>query len=269
MSPIDLNHCLFIAQKALAAGEKILKKHFGRLKKIDTKSSKFDLVTEADKNSEKAILSVLQKAFPTHSFICEEQGGQKSSDYLWLIDPLDGTTNYTHTYPMFAISIALAFHNKVILALVKNPSHQELFWALRGFGAFLNDRKISCSKTQEIEKSLLATGFAYDRRTSPENNYKAFTFFTQLTQGVRRSGSAALDLAYVASGRLDGYWEKSLGPWDIAAGSLLVEEAGGRVTDYDKKPLDLFSGRIVATNGPLHEEIQQRLPELIFSGGTK
>lgn len=244
---------------ALQAGE-ILIKYWGNLKNIKEKNYSSDLVTEADEESEKLIISQLRKFFPYHHIIAEESGqSEEISDYSWYIDPLDGTTNYSHQYPLVAISMALTYKNEPLIGIVYNPIQKELYHASRGQGAFLNDYRLKVSDIKSLDKSLLATGFPYNRRETKDNNYKEFGRLTDLTQGVRRGGSAALDLAYVAAGRLDGYWEKGIKPWDIAAGILLVKEAGGVVSDYDLNPLDLLSGKILATNGHLQNSISEEL----------
>lgn len=269
MDKIYLNNPpLLCALTAAQEGAQILKKYWGRLQSVEIKSSHSDLVTIADKESEKVIIERIKAHFPDHAILAEESGLAhasklaEESKYLWIIDPLDGTTNYTHCYPMVSISIALMEKGQVIIGVIFNPFTQELFYAERGKGAYLNDQILSVSSTKELTSSLLATGFAYDRLKSPETNYTEFGYFTQLTQGVRRGGSAALDMAYVAAGRLDGYWERGIQPWDVAAGLLMVEEAGGRVSAYDTSPIDLYSGKVLATNGAIHETISGELMKL-------
>lgn len=248
---------LQVALQAAEAAGKTLKKFWGNVQHIQEKSFAGDLVTEADGHSEKAIIEILQKAYPTHSILSEEAGELlQESPYLWVIDPLDGTTNYTHGYPMVSISIALLYQNAPITAVVFNPILDELFTSEKGQGAFFNQRQLHVSKNATLTKSLLATGFAYDRNKTKDNNYKEFCHITSLSQGVRRLGSAALDLSYVAAGRLDGFWERGLKPWDMAAGILLITEAGGLVTSYEGTPYDLQSGRILATNGLIHDELK-------------
>lgn len=247
-------------QTAKSAG-KVLCKYWGKLSSIRQKQFFWDLVTEADMESEKVILDSIQKNFPTHRTLSEEAGlgNVEQSEFLWVIDPLDGTTNYTHGYPVVAISIGLLYNHSPLLGIVYNPILNELFQAIKGEGAYLNGKKIQVSLVEELNKGLLATGFAYDRRETQENNYAEFCHLTHLSQGVRRGGAASLDLAYVAAGRLDGYWERGLKPWDVAAGALLVEEAGGKVTSYENGPIDLNSGRILATNGLIHEKLSNEL----------
>jgi myo-inositol-1(or 4)-monophosphatase len=183
------------------------------------------------------------------------------SEYLWAIDPLDGTTNYAHGYPIAAVSIGLLIEGIPQVGVVYNPFKNELFRAAKGLGATLNYRPIGVSQTSELSKSLLVSGFAYDRCTTKDNNYAEFCYLTHLTQGVRRSGSASLDLTEVACGRLDGYWERGIRPWDVTAGIVLVEEAGGKVSAYDGSEIDLRSGRILATNGRIHANLSQALRE--------
>jgi myo-inositol-1(or 4)-monophosphatase len=259
--PLDKNKALTCALEASRAGSEVLLTHWGKLETIERKSSFSDLVTLADKASEEAIIRVIKRYYPTHAIFAEESGleGSKEADFCWVIDPLDGTTNYTHLYPLFAVSIALCYKGTPWVGVIHNPLLQELYRAVKGEGAFLNDKKIHVSKAETLDTSLLATGFAYDRQKSPETNYTEFAKLTHLTQGVRRGGSAALDLAYVACGRLDGYWERGLQAWDIAAGALIVSEAGGNVTAYDGSPLDLYAGKILATNGKLHPALSEAL----------
>lgn len=257
---------------ALAAGT-VLQGYLGKLDAIVEKGRPGDLVTAADKASEAAILDVLRRHFPTHSILAEESGklGNTESEYLWTIDPLDGTTNYAHEYPFFAASIGLLIAGVPQVGVIFDPFHDELFRAAKGLGATRNRRSIQVSETAELSKSLLVTGFAYDRRETADNNYAEFCHLTHLTQGVRRSGSAALDLAHVACGRLDGYWERGIAPWDIAAGVVLLEEAGGKVTAYDGSPLIIESGRILATNGHIHPSLSHELmhvPSLSVWGNT-
>lgn len=245
---------------ALGAGE-ILRSFWGKWNTVKQKNYFWDLVTEADLASEAFILNALKTHFPSHRILSEEAGLNEVSDqtYEWFIDPLDGTTNFTHQYPMVAISIGLLIEKKPSIGVIYNPILNELFLAADGEGVSLNGHPIRVSTVSLLEKSLLGTGFAYDRKETKENNYAEFCHMTNLCQGVRRAGSAALDLAYVAMGRLDGYWERGLKPWDTAAGIVLVKEAGGTVTSYENGPLDLASGRILATNGHIHRALSEEL----------
>ncbi|MBW4470319.1 MAG: inositol monophosphatase [Stenomitos rutilans HA7619-LM2] len=252
---------LDVATEAVLAAGTVLQTYWGNLEAIEEKGRPGDLVTEADKAAEAIILQVLHRHVPDHNILTEESGqlGNQESSCLWAIDPLDGTTNYAHQYPASAVSVGLLIDGVPQVGAIFDPSRQELFRAAKGLGATCNRRAIQVSKAASLEKSLLVTGFAYDRRQTIDNNYAEFCHLTHLTQGVRRSGSAALDLAYVACGRFDGYWERGLSPWDIAAGIVLVEEAGGMVTAYDHSPMDIRSGRILATNGPLHPQLSEAL----------
>lgn len=245
---------------ALKAGE-ILRSYWGNVSEVKTKQFYWDLVTEADLASESFIINALKNEFSEHSILSEEAGliPGASSSHQWVIDPLDGTTNFTHQYPMIAISIGLLIDQVPEVAVVYNPITGELFSASKGRGATLNGKAIHVSSISQLEQSLLGTGFAYDRKETKENNYAEFCHITNISQGVRRGGSAALDLAYVAAGRLDGYWERGLKPWDLAAGILLVQEAGGLYTSYEGEPAILDSGRILATNGKIHSLLKDEL----------
>jgi myo-inositol-1(or 4)-monophosphatase len=252
---------LDIATEAALAAGVILQAYWGKLEAVEEKGRPGDLVTAADKEAEATIIEVLQRHFPEHAILAEESGqqGDNQSEYLWAIDPLDGTTNYAHQYPVAAVSVGLLINGIPQVGVVYNPFRDELFRAARGLGATRNRRPIRVSQTSELRQSLLVTGFAYDRRETPDNNYAEFCHLTHLTQGVRRSGAASVDLADVACGRLDGYWERGLSPWDIVAGVVLVEEAGGKVTAYDGSDLKISSGRILATNGRIHDYLSTEL----------
>ena len=239
----------------------VLKGFWGNLKDIREKDFPGNLVTEADRESEKIIIKNLSAYFPTHQILAEESGlFKKESPFMWAIDPLDGTTNFAHHHPMAAVSIGLIHEDEAVLGVVYNPFTDELFQAYRGGGATLNGRPIAVSHTADLAHSLLTTGFPYDRRENADNNYAQFCRLTDLTQGVRRIGAASLDLSYVACGRFDGYWERSIYPWDIVAGTVIVREAGGEVSDY-AGPLRWDTGRILATNGYLHAAIGTILAE--------
>jgi myo-inositol-1(or 4)-monophosphatase len=260
-SPAQLATYLEVAtEAALAAGE-VLQACWGKLESIVEKGRPGDLVTEADKQAEAAILEVLRRHFPEHAILAEESGqfGDRDAEYLWAIDPLDGTTNYAHQYPFSAASIGLLIGGVPMVGAIYDPFHRELFRGAMGLGATCNDKPIQVSKVDNLAQSLLVTGFAYDRRETPDNNYQEFCYLTHITQGVRRAGAASVDLAYVACGRLDGYWERGLSPWDLAAGVAILEAAGGTVTAYDRSGFDLRSGRILATNGRIHAELSREL----------
>ncbi|UBF24858.1 inositol monophosphatase [Kovacikia minuta CCNUW1] len=257
----QLHTFLDVATEAALAAGVILQDYLGNLAEIEDKGRPGDLVTEADRAAEAAILKVLDRHVPDHTILAEESGqlGNLNSQYLWAIDPLDGTTNYAHQYPVSAVSVGLMIDGIPQVGVIFDPFRQELFRAAKGLGATRNRRPMQVSETTELEKSLLVSGFAYDRRQTIDTNYAEFCYLTHLTQGVRRSGSAALDLAYVACGRFDGYWERGLSPWDITAGVAILEEAGGKVTAYDGSPLQISSGRILATNGQIHGSLSQEL----------
>ena len=213
-----------------------------------------DLVTDVDKLCEQNIINTINRRFPEHSILSEEIGGiEKSGNYKWIVDPLDGTTNFFHSYPFVSVSIAVEYKGKIIVGVVYDPVKKELFHAVKGKGAFLNNKKIHVSKVKVIGQSLLSTGFPYDLRTSSENNIENWIKFIRQAQAVRRDGSAALDLCYVAAGRFDGFWEMKLKPWDVAAGFLIIREAGGMVTDFKGSPYSIYTNHIVASNAFLHD----------------
>ena len=217
-----------------------------------------NLVTEVDRSSEAAIVELLSTAFPDHHILAEEGGEalRKPSNYRWYVDPLDGTTNFAHGFPMFCVSIGLEAEGKMILGVVYDPLRHELFEAQAGQGAFLNGERIQTSKVTDLKKALLVTGFPYDHIGRTEN-LPYFSRFALESQGVRRTGSAAIDLSYVAAGRIDGFWESGLKPWDIAAGSLLVTEAGGTITDFLGNPFSVQGTQTLASNGLIHQAMRE------------
>jgi myo-inositol-1(or 4)-monophosphatase len=257
----ELEILLEVATETVMTAGVILQDLWGKLEKIEEKGRPGDLVTEADKTAEAAILNILRRRVPQHQILAEESGllGVAESDYLWVIDPLDGTTNYAHGYPIYAVSVGLLIKGIPQVGAIYDPFKKELFRAAKGLGATLNYRSIRVSKTTELSNSLLVTGFPYDRQETQDTNYTEFCYLTHITQGVRRTGSAALDLANVACGRLDGYWERGLSPWDISAGIIILEEAGGKISAYDESALILKSGRLLATNGHIHHVLSQAL----------
>lgn len=252
--------------KELAAGAgKIVSSYFqGRfnVESKDSSPSGIDIVTDADKASEKFIMDLIGKTFPSHDILTEETETRKTgSEYLWIIDPLDGTVNFSHSYPQFGVSIALKRGSDILAGVVFDPIRKEMFWAARGTGAFLNGARIHVTQTGQLLRCILGTGFPYDKAQSDVNNLREFCKVILLVQGMRRSGSAALDLAWVACGRLDGFWELKLKPWDFAAGIVLVEEAGGTVSEIHGRVMDLWDQSIVATNSLIHG----RLIEILSS----
>ncbi len=245
-----------VAIDAARAAGHLLKSRFRASHRIAFKDSTINLVTEMDARAEELIVSRLAAAFPDDTILAEERGASAGrSGRRWIVDPLDGTTNYAHGLPIFSVSIALEVERRVELGVAYDPSLDELYIAERGRGATVNDQPLAVSATPTLEQSLLTTGFPYDIRETRETNLAEYAAFAVRCRGVRRLGSAVLDLAWLASGRLDGYWELRLGPWDIAAGSLFVEEAGGRVTNLVGGPLDLDTPRVVASNGRIHGEM--------------
>ena len=233
----------------------LLKKNLGRARKVEFKGA-VDIVTEMDLLSEELIVKAIRKNFPGHAILTEESGEMATgSPFRWIVDPLDGTTNYTHGYPAFCVSIAFEEKGEVTFGVVYGPMLDELFISERGKGAYLNGKRIRVSKTGMLGSSLLATGFPYDLRTSSENNLGHFSNFALRSQAIRRAGSAALDLSYVGCARFDGFWELKLKPWDLAAASLIVKEAGGRISDFKNNPFSIYCQDVLATNGLIHDEM--------------
>lgn len=249
-------------QAAILAAKKaglLLKRRLGWKRQVKYKGV-VNLVTEMDLLAEKVIVSEIRKRYPDHSLLAEEKTDLRGdSPYRWVIDPLDGTTNYAHGYPVFSVSIALEKAGEVILGVVYDPTRDELFVGKKGKGARLNGRKIHVSSTPKLSECLLATGFPYDIRETAADNFDHFRNFALRVHAVRRAGSAALDLCYVAAGRFDGFWEMKLGPWDLAAGSLMVREAGGEVTDFLGTPLVLDGKYVLASNEKIHREMMKVL----------
>jgi myo-inositol-1(or 4)-monophosphatase len=249
-------------EAARAAGE-LLRSELAGARRIAFKGTPTNLVTEMDARAEALVLGRVRERFPDDAILSEEMGPATGrSGRRWIVDPLDGTTNYAHGMPIFGVSIALEVAGRVRLGVIYDPSREELYVAERGAGAFVNDRRLVVSPTATLNESLLATGFPYNIRETTDNNLAEYAAFSLRAQGVRRMGSAILYLAWLAAGRFDGYWELRTGPWDVAAGSLLVEEAGGRVTGLDGSALDLERPSIVASNGRVHDEMLKVLAEV-------
>jgi myo-inositol-1(or 4)-monophosphatase len=259
MSGSDTNptHFLEVAVEATREAGDILVVEHSRPQTISYKGD-VDIVTETDKKSEAVIVSRLRTHFPKHAIVAEEGSGDgaQQSKYCWYVDPLDGTTNFAHGYPCFAVSIALLEDGEPLVAAILNPISNELFTAMRGGGSYLNQKKIHVSKVPTISKSLLATGFPSQKRTSNPNIYYYWEF-TLRSHGVRRAGSAALDLSSVACGRFDAFWEFGLKSWDSAAGILVVREAGGTVTDFAGHPYHVGDRELIASNGLIHDEMRK------------
>jgi myo-inositol-1(or 4)-monophosphatase len=244
-----------VAVTAARRAGALLRTHAGAPRTVDVKGSPINLVTEIDRQAEALIVETIHARFPHHAVLGEEGGARGEGSHRWIIDPIDGTTNFVHGLPLFSVSIGLEVDGRLEIGVVYDPARDECFVAERGAGAYLGDRRLAVSATASLGASLLATGFPYDVRDTPDNNLAEYAAFTRRNRSVRELGSAALTLAAVAAGRLDGYWELVLGPWDVAAGWLLVEEAGGRVTDLSGGPLDLAAPRVVASNGRIHDEM--------------
>jgi myo-inositol-1(or 4)-monophosphatase len=248
----------FAIETARAAGA-LLKENVGKLNRIEFKGA-VDIVTEVDRKSEELIMAAIRKSFPGHGILTEESPEVKQdSPCKWIIDPLDGTTNYSHGFPFFCVSIGFEVEGEVRFGAVYDPMLDELYTAEKGKGAFLNGKKIKVSAIDELGRGLLATGFPYDLRASKDNNLDFFSQFSLKAQAIRRAGSAALDLCYIASGRFDGYWEMKLRPWDVAAGTLIVAEAGGQVTDFSGGRFSIYGKECLASNGLLHGEMTRIL----------
>ncbi len=250
-----LEQLLDLATEAATASRQIIFEHLNKTKVL-TYKGKTDLVTLADKQSEKIIIDTILDKFNDHSILAEESGSVlKDSKYLWIIDPLDGTTNFVHGYPSYGISIACSIDNIISVAVVIDIPNNDIYTAIKNKGAFKNSKPIKISQTKELLKSLLVTGFGYNHDDNWDFNMKLFKHFTHITQGVRRLGAASVDLCHLASGVIDGFWEFDLKPWDTAAGVLIVEEAGGKVTKLDGQKYNIYENQILASNEALHNDI--------------
>lgn len=255
---------LNFAQNIAREAGLILLEKFGRVLKTTDKGDK-NIVTEADIASEEYIVGQIKTHFPRHRILAEEAGEviveAGESRFRWVIDPLDGTTNFSHGYPCFCVSIGLEREGQLQIGAIYDPTRDEMFAAERGQGATLNGRKIQPSSVENLDRALVVTGFPYDIRTR-ERFVELFSRFVLNSQAVRRDGSAAIDLAYVACGRFEGFWEEGLSPWDTAAGALIVEEAGGRVSHYDGSKFDIYRPQILATNGVVHDQMLEILRQI-------
>ena len=252
----------FAIQAARDAGQILLERFGVPSLKISDKGD-INIVTEADLAAERLIVERIKSYYPRHAILAEEAGevgktGSVQSEWKWIIDPLDGTVNYAHGYPCFCVSIALEHDGQVVVGVIYDPNRDELFAVERGEGATLNGRRIRVSETEDLNRAMICTGFPYDVRERGDFA-RHFRNFIMRAQSVRRDGSAALDLAYVACGRFDGFWEEGLNPWDVAAGVLMIEEAGGRVSRYDGSTFDIYAPPIVASNGLIHEAMMHVL----------
>jgi myo-inositol-1(or 4)-monophosphatase len=241
---------------AREAGDHI-RRSASQLRQVDYKG-RADLVTDVDRRSEEIILDGIRRAYPDHAVLAEESGGNEAqSDFHWIVDPIDGTTNFVHGYPFYCVSIAVQYRQETMAAVVFNPVAGELFSALKGGGAHLNGNPITVSATDELSKSLVATGFPYQLGERWQHSMTLFEAFYRNSHGVRRDGAAALDLCYVAAGRFEGFWEYELSPWDVAAGLLIVQEAGGKTTDFEDNPSGIHDRQVLASNRRIHDEMLQ------------
>jgi myo-inositol-1(or 4)-monophosphatase len=240
---------------AREAGE-IIREGFGKNFLVEYKTNVSNLVTEIDKKSEAKIISFVKKEFPTHSILAEESGRHDSAnEYLWIIDPLDGTTNFASGLPIFSVSIGVQKDDEMICGVVYDVMRDAMYTSEKGSGAFCNGRRLHVSKNDDIAKSVLVTGFPYNVHDNPDFAYERFEAFLKTAGAIRRLGSAAIDMCYVAEGVFDGFWEVSLNAWDMAAGKLLIEEAGGIVTDFSGKPMNVFGKRLLASNKSIHQTL--------------
>jgi len=248
----------FVISLAQKVGDHI-QKSVNKKKRIYYKGE-VDLVTQFDRKSQYLIIKELTRKFPDHGILSEEDVVQNiDASTKWIIDPLDGTTNFAHGLPIWTISIALEFEREVVVGVVYDPTRKEIFYAVKGRGAFLNRKRVKVSKVRKLDRALLITGFPYDVRRTKNNNLKHFCNFALRAQAVRRLGSAALDLCYTACGRFDGYWELKLSPWDQAAGALILREAGGKITDFSGKEFDIYGDEVLGTNGLIHRQMMRVL----------
>ncbi|MEY6430928.1 inositol monophosphatase family protein [Thioalkalicoccus limnaeus] len=255
-----MNPMLNIATRAARQAGRVLMRYYERTEQLTIHDKgRHDFVTEVDRAAELTIVKELRSKFPQHAILAEESGRQGDSEFVWIIDPLDGTTNYLHGFPQFAVSIGLECRGKLELGVVYDPLSEELFTAARGQGAHLNDRRIRVAKRPSLDGALIGTGFPFREHRHTDRYLGMLKTVMQEAAGIRRAGSAALDLAYVAAGRLDGFWEIGLAPWDLAAGAVLITEAGGLVSDLTGGRDYLDSGNLVAANPRLHQVLVDRL----------
>ena len=254
-----MNNIFNFAKKIIKKANIVVQKNYNKIKDVSYKKGASNLVTNVDKEVEKLIVREITLHYPHHTIIAEESGKHKRDPrYQWFIDPIDGTTNFAHGYPFFCISIGFSVNDILEFGLIQNPTTNELYSALHNHGAKLNEKPIKVSKTKKLCASLLITGFPYDKKSKASNFYN-FQNITLMSHGVRRDGAAALDLCYIASGKADGFWETKLSPWDVAAGVLILKEAGGKITDFKGNKFNVWENKIVATNGLIHKELLKEL----------
>jgi len=246
---------LIVAENAARTAGNILLKHLGQPLDVEFKGD-VDLVTKVDRLSEEAIVAIIRDRYPDHQILAEEGTTQEGhSKYRWIIDPLDGTTNFAHSFPCFAVSIGLEAAGKMVAGVVYDPVRNECFTAIDGSGAYLNGNPIRVSNVVNLDRALLATGFPYDRRKHPDKYIALFRKFMMKAQEIRRPGSASIDLCYLASGRIDGFWECKLKPWDVAAAVVIVREAGGKLSDFNGNEYSIYGNETLASNGRIHDEM--------------
>ena len=247
-----LNKIIEIAKEA----GQVVREGFGKTLDIEFKTNESNLVTQIDKASEKRIIEYVKKEFPTHGILAEESGESKNtSEYIWVIDPLDGTTNFAHGFPIFSVSIGVQKNGITLAGVVYDIMQDIIYTAELNGGAYANNKRIIVSPTDKLQRALLVTGFPYNIAENPENAFERFISLTKASRGMRRLGSAAIDFCYVAKGAFDGFWEVYLHPWDICAGKLILEEAGGIVTGFSGETIDIFSNKILATNKNIHDQM--------------
>lgn len=252
---METSHFKKVAVHAALRAGNYIRKNIGKTKVIRYKGE-INIVTDIDKKAESVIVEAIRREYPSHHFLAEETSYKGSDlDFTWIIDPLDGTTNFLHGFPFFSVSVALSHRGNVVMGVVYDPTRDELFHAEKGKGAFLNRKRIHVSKVKVLKKALLSTGFAYNVKRVKNNNIDNFVKFMKASQAVRRAGSAAIDICYVACGRFDGFWELYLHPWDTAASTLIVKEADGRVTTFDSSKYNICSKEILATNSKIHAQM--------------
>ncbi|MGK5089768.1 inositol monophosphatase family protein [Bdellovibrionota bacterium FG-2] len=266
LAPKSLSHLKATTLNAAHAAGKVLEKYFTRPLEIREKP-RAGLVTDADMGAEKAAMTILKKAYPSFGFLTEESHPEDITNPnvpgRWILDPLDGTTNFVHRFPMFCVSLALELEGEILMGVVYNPILKDTYFARKNAGATLNGKKIQVSKTRTLSASLLTTGFSTNQETETiSNQLSVFRSLSLQTRGIRRPGSAAMDLAYTARGVFDGFWERKLSPWDVAAGFLLVEEAGGKVTDFNGRAFRINGGQITASNGKIHKALIKEMSEI-------
>ena len=256
---MDWNKEIAAAREAARVASKVLKEGFGKVRRIE-KKGEIDLITEVDLKAEKTIIEILTRHFPEDTILAEETGMHHcATDRVWVVDPLDGTTNYAHSFPFFAVSIALEVQGEIVVGMVFDPLRNEYFEAAKGMGAFSSQGSIKVSRIGAIGSALMGTGFPYTVHQDSVGILDRLKKILGVAQGIRRAGAASLDLCYVASGCLDGFWEEGLKPWDTAAGSIIIQEAGGRLTDFSGDEYSPYKGTIVASNGLIHHEILEVL----------